>query len=108
MIQQQIPDIDDKELPKIGQAAEKVYGKAATKTATKKAPKTVKKAEPYELPITAIRGSFKKAASKLGEDEIPDFEIKKPARARSVPAAPPVSTTQIAKYLAQGLRKRQR
>ena len=92
MLEKEVRDTDPEELLKIEQAAEKAYGKAATKTAktatTKLVKKAVKKSEPYELPITALRGSLKKAVAKLGEEEVAEYEVKKPPRALSLPLRP--------------------
>ena len=69
-------------------AKAKAKAAAVKKTVTKK-----------DLPIEAIRASLKKAAEKLGEDKIPEYDVKKPERASSVPTAPPVSTKQVEDYL---------
>ena len=45
-----------------------------------------------------MRSALKKAADQLGEDKIPEYDLKKPARASSVLAAPPVSAKQIEDY----------
>jgi hypothetical protein len=39
------------------------------------------------------------AADNLGKDKIPEYDVEKPARASSVPAAPPVSAKQVEDYL---------
>ena len=64
--------------------------RAAAKSTTAK--KSVVK---RDLPITAIRAALKKAADKLGEDKIPEYDVKKPERASSVPAAAPVSAKHV-------------
>ena len=104
MLEKEVQDVDPKELRKIEEAAEKALARAAKAPPTKvKETKEVKKKTlkngQADLPITAIRSALKKAADKLGEDNIPEYDVKKPARASSVPAAPPVSAKQIEDYL---------
>jgi hypothetical protein len=74
-------------------AASRAPRAAAKSTAVKKS--VVKR----DLPITAIRASLQKAAEKLGEDKIPEYDVKKHDRSSSVPTAAPVSTKQIEDYL---------
>ena len=102
---EKVPDVDPKELRKIEEAAEKALAKAAkapptkVKETTKDVKKKTLKKGQADLPITARRSALKKAADKLGEDKIPEYDVKKPARASSVPAAPPVSAKQVDDYL---------